>query len=111
MENFSSTDRNELLKKSNVKLQAQKIVAYDEDSLKWQAWSRKMRAAVGTSRMRKVLDNNEYATKNVLDNETIFHLLQVATADVNAAHLVDMHENDKSGHFAYQELVKWFEGD
>ena len=99
------------MKKSNVKLQAQRIVAYDGDSLKWHSWNNKMRAAVGTAGMLKVLENKEYATKNVIDNETIFHLLQVATADGNAAHLVDMHENDKSGHLAYQELVKWFEGD
>ena len=87
------------------------IVAYDEDSLKWHSWNKKMRAAVGTAGMLKVLENNEYATKNVIDNKTIFHLLQVATADGNAAHLVDMHENNKSGHLVYQELVKWFEGD
>ena len=111
MGNFSSTERNELLKKPNVKLQAHRIVAYHGDSLKWHSWNKKMRAAVGTAGMLKVLENNEYATKNIIDNETIFHLLQVATADGNAAHLVDMHENDKSGHLAYQELVKWFEGD
>ena len=41
----------------------------------------------------------------------MFRLLQVATADGQAAHLVDMFESVKDGHAAYQELVRWFEGD
>ena len=40
-----------------------------------------------------------------------FHLLQVATADGNAAHLLDKHEIERDGKAAYDELVKWYEGD
>ena len=61
--------------------------------------------------MLEVLDNLAYSKKNTIDNETIFHLLQVATADGNAAHLVDSFEDSKDGHAAYRELVTWYEGD
>ena len=70
-----------------------------------------MKAAVGTAGMLRVIQDEEYAKSHPVDNETIYHLLQVATADGHAAHLVDMHENDKDGYSAYQELVRWFEGD
>ena len=61
--------------------------------------------------MLRVLDSESYAGRNKIDNETIFHLLQVATADGTAAHLVDKFEDDRDGCSAYQELVKWYEGD
>ena len=111
MGNFSSTDRNELLKRSNVKLQAQHVPSFDGKSLKWHSWNKKTKAAVGTAGMLKVLEDKKYATSHTIDNETVFHLLQVATADGNAAHLVDMYESEKDGYEAYQELVKWYEGD
>ena len=65
-----------------------------------------MKAAIGTAGMLRVLEDQEYAKTHKVDNEPIFHLLQVATADGNAAHLVDKHEPEKDGHSAYQELVK-----
>ena len=111
MGNFTSSDRNELLKKSNVKLQAQHVSSFDGNSLKWHSWNKKMKAAVGTAGMLKVLEDEDYSKRNTIDNETVFHLLQVATADGNAAHLVDMYEENKDGFAAYQELVKWYEGD
>ena len=61
--------------------------------------------------MLQVLENRVYANKHQIDIETIFHLLQVATSDENAAHLVDKHENERDGKSAYDELVKWYEGD
>ena len=111
MGSFNSTQSNENLKISNLKLQTQQIVAYDGDSLKWHSWNKKMKAAVGTARLLKILEDAKYARCNLVDNETVFHLLQVATADGRAAHLVDMFESVKDGHTAYQELVRWFEGD
>ena len=111
MGNFTSGDRNELLKRSNVKLQAQHVSPFDGNSLKWHSWNKKMKAAVGTAGMLKVLESRSYASGHTIDNETVFHLLQVATADGNAAHLVDMYEEEKDGYSAYQELVKWYEGD
>ena len=48
---------------------------------------------------------------NTADNETIFHLLQVATSDGTVAYLVDKHEEERDGRMAYQELIKWYEGD
>ena len=104
---FSSEDRNDLLKRSNVKLQAQQINAFTGNALKWHSWKKKSRAAIGTAGMLRVLDSIIYASKNKVDNETIFHLLQVATADRTAAHLVDQYEDDRDGRSAYQELVKW----
>ena len=37
--------------------------------------------------------------------------MQVATAYGNTAHLVDMYTDERNGHSAYEELVKWYEGD
>ena len=111
MGNLNSSSNNELLKRSNVKLQAQQVVSYNGNSLKWHSWNKKMKAAVGTAGMLRVLEDQSYAKSHKVDNETVFHLLQVATADGNAAHLVDKFESEKDGHKAYQELVKWFEGD
>ena len=70
-----------------------------------------MKAALGAAGMLRIVEDEKYAKSNSVDNETIFHLLQVATADGHAAHLVDMYENNKDGYSAYQELVRWFEGD
>jgi len=111
MGNRNSNSGNELLKRSSVKLQAQKIVAYDGNSLKWHTWNKKTKAAIGTAGLLRILESESYAESNKMDNETIFHLLQVATADGHAAHLVDKFEDEKNGYAAYQELVKWFEGD
>ena len=105
------TSRNEALKKSNVKLQAQQISPFKGESIKWHSWRKKTRAAIGTAGMLDVLDNKEYAKKNPVDNETIYHLLAVATSDGTAAHLVDKYEDDKDGRAAYQEMVAWYEGD
>ena len=107
----TNDDRNDLLKRSSVKLQAQQINAFNGNPLKWHAWKKKSRAAIGTAGMLRVLDDETYATRNRTDNETIFHLLQVATADGTAAHLVDMYEDDRDGRAAYRELIKWYEGD
>ena len=105
------TSRNEALKKSNVKLQAQQISSFKGEPIKWHSWRKKTRAAIGTAGMLDVLDDKEYADKNIVDNETIYHLLAVATSDGTAAHLVDKYEDDKDGRAAYQELVAWYEGD
>ena len=102
---------NKLLKQSNVKLQAQHVSAYDGSSIKWHSWNKKMKAAVGTAGMLRVLEEESYARSHPIDNETVFHLLQVATADGHAAHLVDAYKEMKDGYSAYQELVKWYEGD
>ena len=61
--------------------------------------------------MLEVLDDPKYAKKNTVDNETIFHLLQVATGDGSAAHLVDAHESKKDGNAAFASLISWYEGD
>ena len=111
MGNYNSADRTEMFRRSNVKLQAQHVMAYDGNSLKWHSWNKKMKAAVGTAGMLKVLENEDYGKKHQVDNETVFHLLQVATADGHAAHLVDMHDENKDGFSAYQELIRWYEGD
>ena len=72
---------------------------------------KKFRAAIGTAGMLKVIDDDKYHLSNPADNETIFHILQVATADGNASHLVDKYEKDRDDKKAYLELVRWHEGD
>ena len=111
MGNSQPTSRNAALKKSAVKLQAQKISDFNGNELKWKSWKKKTRAAIGSAGLLDILDNAEIAESNLIDNETVFHILQVATADGNASHLVDSHEDSKNGHFAYRDLVAWYEGD
>jgi hypothetical protein len=110
MGSWHSTN-NVALKRSNVKLQAQQVTQFNGSALKWHAWKKKTRAAIGTAGLLNVFDDEIYAARNPVDNETIFHILQVATSDGNAAHLVDKHEDEKDGKAAYDELVKWYEGD
>lgn len=107
---YQSRD-NEALKRSNVKLQAQSITPFDGSAIKWHTWKKKTRAAIGTAGLLKIFDDEDYANRNSADNETVFHLLQVATSDGNAAHLVDKYEESSDGRMAYQELIKWYEGD
>ena len=111
MGSLISTSSNSELRKSHVKLQAQQVAAFSGNAIKWRSWKKKTRAAIGTAGMLDILDSADYANKNKSDNETVFHLLQVATADGNAAHLVDEFESDKDGHAAYSQLVTWYEGD
>ena len=110
MGNFLPTT-NEALKRSNVKLQAQQVTSFKGEAIKWHSWKKKTRAAIGTAGMLQVLDNQEYANKHKTDNETIFHLLAVATADGSASHLVDQYEESSDGRKAYLALVNWYEGD
>ena len=106
-----SNNLNSDLKRSNVKLQAQQVSSFNGKAIKWRSWKKRTRAAIGTAGMLEILDSADYAEKHHIDNETVFHLLQVATADGNAAHLVDAFEDSKDGHAAYNELVSWYEGD
>ena len=92
-------------------MQAQQITQFSGNAIKWHSWKKKTRAAIGTAGMLRILDSPTYAKKNGTDNETIYHLLQVATVDGTASHLVDMHEEERDGRKAYQELVRWYEGD
>ena len=108
---LSISSTNSALKRSNVKLQAQHVSAFNGEPIKWRSWKKRTRVAIGTAGMLKILDNPSYAKKNVIDNETVFHLLQVATTDGSAAHLVDRHEANKDGNAAYADLVTWYEGD
>jgi len=108
---LSSQGRNEdFYRRSNVKLQAQSVPSFSGDPQKWQTWKKKARAAIGTAGLLRVLDNQEYANAHRLENETIFHLLQVATTEGNASFLVDQFEEERNGNLAYDALEKWFEG-
>ncbi len=75
---YQSRD-NEALKRSNVKLQAQSVSAFDGNALKWHIWKKKTSAAIGTAGLLKILDDENFSARNRADNETVFHLLQVAT--------------------------------
>ena len=105
--NVSNSD----LKRSNVKLQAQQVSAFNGNAIKWRTWKKRTKAAIGTAGMLETLESSVYSKEHPMENETIFHLLQVATADGNAAHLVDSYEDTKDGHGAFKELVTWYEGD
>ena len=59
--------------------------------------------------MLRIMDDEEYTGRHTVDNKTIFHLLQVATADGNAAHLVDTFEDERDSRLAYQDIVSWYE--
>ena len=98
-------------KRSNVKLQAQSIGTFDGKSIKWHSWKARARAAMGIAGMLDILDKPDYAKKNGIDNETVFHMLQVATVDGSASHLVDQYSDINDGHKAFQALLNWYEGD
>ena len=96
---------------SNFKIQAQNITDFNGNAIKWRSWKKRTRAAIGTAGMLEILDSSDFAEKNQVDNENVFHLLQVATTDGSAAHLVDAYEFQRDGHLAYNALVIWYEGD
>lgn len=60
--------------------------------------------------MLNIIDDEQYAAKNLLDNETVFHMLQVATVD-GSAHLVNQFEDEKNGNKAHSALLDWYEGE
>ena len=96
--------------KSNVKRQAQSVPPFNGDPHKWQTWKKKSRAVIGTAGLLRILDDTEYARRHKLENETIFHLRQVATTEGNASFLVEQFEKERDGRMAYKAMEKWFEG-
>ena len=85
----TTNNEDESFKKSNVKLQAQHVSGFSGNTLKWHAWKKKTRAAIGTAGMLRILDDENYALRNKVEHKIVFHLLQVATADSTAAQVVD----------------------
>ena len=61
--------------------------------------------------MLRVIDEYGYKLLQPTDNETIFHILQVAAADGNASHLVDKFEKERDGQNECLKLIRWHEGD
>ena len=111
MRNYQPSSSTSALKRSAVKLQAQKESDLCGNKLKWKSWKKKILAAIGCAGLLDILDSADDSNMNTMDNEMIFHILQVATSDGNASHLVDAHEEDKDGHRVYRILVDWYEGD
>ena len=66
---------------------------------------------MGTAGLLQILDSKEYSQKHAVDNQTVFHMLQAATVEGYAAHLVDKHEKVRDGYASFNELIKWYEGD
>ena len=87
--------RNSALKISYVKLEVQRVSELIGNEFKWKSWKKKIRAAIGSAGLLDILDSKDDEEIYVVDNETIFHILQVDTADGNASHLIDAHEEDK----------------
>ena len=106
-----SLNPNGAQKRSNIKLQAQQVPNFNWNPSMWHTWKKKTRAAVGTAGMLAIFDDENYANRNPVDNETIYHILQVVTSDENAVHLVDKYEKQKDGRNAFSELQAWYEGD
>ena len=97
-------------KAPNVKLQAQQIPTFSGQGTDWRSWKKKARSAVGTMGMLKVLEDKMYAEDHPAHNETVFHLLQVATADIDASHLVDYVEEERNGYAAWSNMEEWYDG-
>ena len=76
----------------------------------WHAWKKKLRVAIRTPGMLDIFNNNQYAARNPVDNETIHYLLQVASLDRKEAHLVDKFEADKDEK-AFIQLKTRYESD
>lgn len=102
---------NDALTQSSIKLQAQSMPAFNGDPHKWQMWKKRARATIGSAGYLNILDQENYAERNRMKNETVFHLLQNATVEGHAAHLVDQFESERDGRAAYQALCAWYEGD
>ena len=102
---------NEALLQSNVKLQAQSMPIFNGDPHRWQTWKKRARATIGSAGYLNILDQKAYAEKHRMKNETVFHLLQNATVEGHAAHLVDQFEPERDGRAAYMALCSWYEGD
>ena len=102
---------NDALTHSSVKLQAQSMPGFIGDPHKWQTWKKQARATIGLAGYLNILDQENYAERNRMKNETVFHLLQNATVECHAAHLVDQFELERDGRAAYQALCAWYEGD
>ena len=71
----------------------------------------KFRAAIETAGLLRIIDEAIYAASHPADNETIFHILQVAAADGNASHLVYKYESERDGRKLFHGLIRWYEGD
>ena len=68
-------------------------------------WKKKARAAIGTAGLLRVLDNQEYANTHRLENDTIFHHLQVATTEGNASFLVDQFDEERNSLRCTRKMV------
>ncbi len=108
---LSRTHTNEALTQSSVKLQAQSMPAFNGDPHKWQTWKTWAKATIRSTGYLNILEREAYAMRNRMKNETVFHLLQNATVEGHAAHLVDQFEPERNGHAAYNALCGWYEGD
>ena len=95
----------ESLKRSAVKLQAQKMTDYNGSAIKWHSWKKITRATMGTAGMLEILDSADYVEKHEIDNQTVFHMLHEATVEGYAAHLVDKYEDTRDGHASFNEIV------
>ena len=102
---------NEAQKRSNVKLHSQQVTKFNGNPLIWHSWKKKTCAAFGIAYMLRILDDEEYASNNSVDNDVIYHLLQVSTSNGNTARLVDKYEGKKDGRNVFIELQSWYEGD
>ena len=102
---------NEALTQSSVKLQAQSMPTFNGDPHKWQTWKKRAKATIGSAGYLDILEDETYAARNRMKNETVFHLLQNSTVEGHAAHLVDQFEPGRDRHAAYKALCGWYEGD
>ena len=72
---FSSTS-NKAQKRSNVKLQAQHVPILNRNPLMWHTWKKKTFAAVGTTGVLGILNDETYAVGNPVDLQSFKHSMK-----------------------------------
>ena len=80
----------------------------DED---WLKWSKRVRSAFGEAGMSTILTSTRTADANAEANERIYWKLEGSTANGAAKTMVSQHQESKSGHKAWRDLLITYEGD
>ena len=96
---------------SNLKLEAQKIAAFDGNMINWQRWKSRTECALDGYGYEKVLSDSVYAMTHSKMNKIVFSQLAVATVDGTAFHIVLQFNDEKDGYKAWKALIEWYEGD
>ena len=89
---------------TSLKLEAQKIVAFDGSITNWNRWKNRTECALDGSGYERILSDASYALKNKKMNKVVYSQLAVATVDGTAHHIVNEHSETKDGHQAWTNM-------